>query len=608
MKEVVISEDKVMEEDKLSIGPPSSNLRKGNSKSIPNDLNMATNMGDKATSQQQQLRQSARKHLNRSKKKSGNSVSTPSVKEWLYSGESGEETSQHTEGQWQSPNRGQGQRGVFEDWATDRVTEDGNSTSSRNQTDSSECESEGEDEDGIHDPENEAQRREDASKNTIQDANIDDLTQEEMKELLKEVLIVVKNMEKIMLDKEAKDKKFDIRLSQLKDKVRLVTGTTTKHDREIGNNAKKINQFELRSMKNNILIQGIKEQKDEDCAKKTDAFFEKVLKVPRKIAFDVAHRIGRREDAERNRTMVVKLKKAGDKGIIYKHSKNLKDITNGDGEKYYINDQLPELQEEAKRKKKLKVKINKTLIDAQQQNIEWKRGELLVDGAPYKEKIAEPTNTEILEMPQQSLSKILKMKLYKGDEFNKNGSTFIAYAAKVHSIQQVADGYKQMRYRFINATHLICCYRIMDPDVVHMTDCVDGGELGAGRRLIQMMMDESFENVAVYVIRYHRGPNIGAVRFEMIKDAAKAAISNIPATLGAMIQEPVARNLSLHRSTDASEFMLNDGTITVKKRNGNGARIRGGSHVVRSLPFSSKSPARPGSFGLLPQTTSMIDI
>ena len=65
-----------------------------------------------------------------------------------------------------------------------------------------------------------------------------------------------------------------------------------------------------------------------------------------------------------------------------------------------------------------------------------------------------------------------------------------------------------MKYRFLEATHVICAYRMLDPDVAHMTDSVDGGELGAGRRLVELLIEQSCENMAVFVIRHHRRPNL----------------------------------------------------------------------------------------------------
>ena len=172
----------------------------------------------------------------------------------------------------------------------------------------------------------------------------------------------------------------------------------------------------------------------------------------------------------------------------------------------------------------------------------------MVDGQQYKPKITEPSCTEILEMKPNELRQALSMRLNKGDEITKNGSIFFGFSAKVHSLQEVVMGYKQLRYRFLDATHVMCGYKIMDQDVAHMQDCVDGGELGAGRKLLKVINDEGYENVAVYVVRFHRGPNLGPVRFDMISTAAKSALEKLPTDINQLIGAQPGNNFSLFRS------------------------------------------------------------
>ena len=72
--------------------------------------------------------------------------------------------------------------------------------------------------------------------------------------------------------------------------------------------------------------------------------------------------------------------------LIYGHAKNLKDLESEVGTGYYINDQLSEQMEENKRQLKTKYKINQGLVAAQRQNLEWKRGQLQIDGVEYRKK------------------------------------------------------------------------------------------------------------------------------------------------------------------------------------------------------------------------------
>ena len=272
-------------------------------------------------------------------------------------------------------------------------------------------------------------------------------------------------------------------------------------------------------MKQNLIITGIKETKGEDCKKIAIVFMKEKLKMTQPVNIVKAHRIGKPGADKHN--LIVMVSDIKDKLLVFKHAKNLKGVKSPEGEEYYISNQLPVEQEEQVRKRRLKIKINRNLIDAQQQDLTWKKGELMVDSAQYEERVIDPTCTDILAMNKDEIRRILSFKIYPGKDKCKNGSTFMGFAARVHSIQNVIDAYKQLRYRFLDAEHVICAYRIMDPDIATMTDCSDGGELGAGRRLLQMLLDEAHENIAVYVVCFHNGPNLGAARFELIMEAAK---------------------------------------------------------------------------------------
>ena len=92
----------------------------------------------------------------------------------------------------------------------------------------------------------------------------------------------------------------------------------------------------------------------------------------------------------------------------------------------------------------------------------------------------------------------------------------MGFTTRVHSLNNVVLWYKQFKYRFLDSAHILCAYRLMDPDIAHMQDCMDDRELGSGRRLLQLLIDGSHENVTVYVVRYHKGRNIGSISFPCV--------------------------------------------------------------------------------------------
>ena len=145
--------------------------------------------------------------------------------------------------------------------------------------------------------------------------------------------------------------------------------------------------------------------------------------------------------------------------------------------------------------------------------------------------------SEILKMKPEEVKKVLKHKLYGGTEKRKQGSRFFAYAGRAHTQQDVIEMYKQMRYRYADADHVICAYRLLDEDIANSQDSVDDGELGAGRKILNMLIENGQGNCAVYVVRYHDGPNLGKVRFDFIKQCADSAVKALPPTVSQMLMQ-----------------------------------------------------------------------
>ena len=120
----------------------------------------------------------------------------------------------------------------------------------------------------------------------------------------------------------------------------------------------------------------------------------------------------------------------------------------------------------------------------------------------------------------------------------------------------------------------------MDPDIVHMHDCVDDGEMGAGRKLLFSLIDDGVENTAIFVVRYHRGPNIGCIHFDIITEVAKDAIKAIPSSLDRLLSIPQNGSFSLHRRSTQGE---NERCRKSTQRGRGTPSIRGGAEKALSL-------------------------
>ena len=524
------------ESGELNTGPPASNLRKNSGRIQPAETVMS------GVSDNISVMGSSKKYAKGKNKQKEERIatptqqrsSTPSVKSWLETTSNKGYFTEDTASETKFPKH----REPIEDWddEVDNTLRPTNGHLRHFRQSEEETELEDSDYEVVVNNKRrktrETQRQghledaEETQRKLVEGVDFDNLDDTEVRQVLKQVCIELRAL-KIQF------KQQETKAANNKDDIALTKKVVIKHDRKLQTIDSKVNKVEVSIARPYLIITGIIEKKGENCKELVKAFFAQQMKITEEIAITTAHRVGK--TGQDNRDIRCCLSDVGDKATVYKHAKNLKDKTNEEGKNYFISDQLPDKQDEQLKCYRQKIRINKTIIDAQQQTIEIRRGSLKVNGTEYSKRITEPSSAEILEMDRNQIKKILAKNTYQGDDFTKNGSSFTGFAAKVHTIQEVADGYSQMRYRFMDATHIICAYRIMDPDVAHMTDSVDDGELGAGRRLVQTLIDESYENIAVYVIRHHRGPNIGAIRFNMIIDAAKSAVEKMPSRLGNLI-------------------------------------------------------------------------
>ena len=430
-------------------GPPAKNLRKNSGRSVISETNMA-GVSDKTSKQRE-----GRKIKSNQGKGHGPSGSTPSVKDWVKQNEgknlqSSDNTWRETEtyfteeeDEWSAVQR---REQVYEDWSNNYGYEEERNQwyqqsayqreyeqqqLSQNEINSEEEEDRTSEEDELS--ESQAQKKFEREK-----AEFAELNNEEMMTKLYETIIKMKEEN----EKERKVRKQQGREQQRKqkvsekemttlknkmkrceDKVQTLANVVIKQDETIRNMASKIIRMEQRSMKRNVLISGVTERKGKDCKEIAVKFFEQKVKTSKAI------KVG------------VKLGEVTEKGLIYKATKNLKGQTNEDGDPYFVEDQVPEEISEQKKRRKQIVKYNRTLIEAHQQEIEWKKGQLYVDGEIYEPKIKALTNAEVVKisMDEEAIRRILAIRITQAGEMSKQGNKFLGFTLKVHTLKQVID-------------------------------------------------------------------------------------------------------------------------------------------------------------------------
>ena len=249
------------------------------------------------------------------------------------------------------------------------------------------------------------------------------------KQELKKANKAREKQKKIKSDKDEKDDKEKMlnRLSMCEEGIQLLTNVGVKQDKQLQSLNKHIDHIKAASMKANVIITGIIEVCNEDSKDAAQQFFKEQLGMEDEANIKDAYRIGKNEST---RPLLVAFDSFRDKLQVLKKAKGLKGKTNKDGDSFYIRDHLQEKDIVKERCKWYIVSYNKTLIKAQQQSLERKKGQLLVENKPYESKIKEPTISEILKMNPDQVKKVLKHRMYEGDPTHKQGSTFVGLPPK----------------------------------------------------------------------------------------------------------------------------------------------------------------------------------
>ena len=221
-------------------------------------------------------------------------------------------------------------------------------------------------------------------------------------------------------------------------------------------------------------------------------------------------------------TRVVVLMSQKDKHLILKNKSVLKDYDLQ--QPIYINDYQPPAAAERRRWEKELKSMNDKLPDDQRSDIQVGASAMYVDGAQYDPKVIPPGPEDILDLNDEQLESILKIKTPYGPKISQMNSEFKAYIICAENHQQVQDAYCRIRWIHAAARHIVCAYNLLQGPIYEKGGFCDDGEIGAGRRLLQLLQKNEIEARAVFVVRYYGGMKMGTDRFQCYEEAVKGAI------------------------------------------------------------------------------------
>ena len=300
--------------------------------------------------------------------------------------------------------------------------------------------------------------------------------------------------------------------------------STIKQDQDIAALKKQMMGCETKLQKGTITISGIKKIEGEEIRAVADKFFKEKLKLS-SIVIKSAYRMTKYKIA-------IQLLDPNDVALIFKNVSNLKGVKNDDDRFYKIDEFLPDHQFESKTRRRDIKRENSRMPFTHQTVINTEKNKMMVGEGEQKEEWKEPLQPEpvksyllMSKLEEETLDGLTMM---RGPDASKEGSNFISFAVRVASLEMVKLLYRKLKNEHQMATHVIGAYRIFGKEHHYLQSFCDDGEHGGGRRMLNILKEQGIFNIAVFIVRYKDGANIGKARFEIISELTKKAIARLP--------------------------------------------------------------------------------
>lgn len=321
------------------------------------------------------------------------------------------------------------------------------------------------------------------------------------------------------------------KVERLEEQVSLLISLLTKKDKEIISMKADITDLRARTMRDNIIINGLEEEDHENLQTKVNDLLHKIEVNTDEgnsgpVSFDRIHRFGR--NTKGPRPIVAKIHDFRDKMTIMTNAPNLKKLTEGavppKPQTLFINDQYPEEIAERRKQAFYKIKVNKQRPDHLQAKMKLTQDRLYINGELDKPAITRPSPAAILTYDQTEEEKMKKLKVVTGERQSEKGNSFTGLAVNVTSLADIRRAYKKVLRLPGNASaaSVMCAYQLDDGTSGHYDDYEHGG----GSRILNGLRNCAVRNMVLFVVRHHPPNNykLGGGRFIHIGEAAKSAL------------------------------------------------------------------------------------
>ena len=339
--------------------------------------------------------------------------------------------------------------------------------------------------------------------------------------------------------------KLKAELEQFKSSNKVLSGVVTRQDDVIRELQNKVEMLELHSMRKSIVLSGLYcNNKKAQRLNEIYNFMKEEVGI--EIGIEDVFSIGMAKPP----SLVITLESMADKRLIFQNMNVIKELENKDGKGYYVSDYLPAEINEMKRRDKEVFRNNSELDELQQKNMTMRAGKLFIDGAPYKKKIQPPNSKAILSMEKKDLREVLNTPTSKGSVINKNGNRFVGYACDAENHKEVANAYLKIKLLHPSARHIMCAYNLPGIETYIYRDYCDDQEVGAGRKMLQILEENDITHKAVFVVRYIGQGKMGPKRFQVITDAVYDVLNSHPYNKKTKSEQKIMREEEKHESAE----------------------------------------------------------
>ena len=302
--------------------------------------------------------------------------------------------------------------------------------------------------------------------------------------------------------------------AELRRKIAISEGEVCRVNKELERLNDKVIELTSRSMRDNMIIKNIPEEKNENVSETIVKILTDVLQISeddmKRISIDHAHRMGK-FNTSRNRHVVVKFNTSG-KSIIQRHLKNIPSDST-----LKFADQIPqEIQQQRN-------KLWPQFIEAKNKgnSPRWNMGKLKVGSNMITASKDRITNINI-----DSTEAAMSLNPRHTEVRSEQDNHFQGHSVDIKNRDDVIPAIKALTAdkRVAGASHVIYAYRLGDESRC-ISNWEDDQEWGAGRVVMNAIENNNVYNKLICVTRWSGPKHIGKRRFDLIKDAAEKAIN-----------------------------------------------------------------------------------